>query len=178
MTTPASAAAAPITGFLEESPGNRSAMRLMCMTALIAAIAFGALTMLRSAPITGRDANGQETLSFPPRDDTGMTITFVFLLSAFAPKVLQKYAEQRLNSYGSGAPAATTPTPVAAATSSPPAAPVTEDPRLALLREELDRLRAELERTRTPIQVSPATPIAAAPAALSPLERIRLSGGL
>ncbi len=147
-------------------------MRLMCMTALIAAIAFGALTMMRSAPITGRDANGQETLSFPPRDDTGMTITFVFLLSAFAPKVLQKYAEQRLNSYATGVPA------TAALVTTPPAAPVTEDPRLALLREELDRLRAELERTRTPIQVSPATPIAAAPAALSPLERIRLSGGL
>jgi hypothetical protein len=179
MNAPASAAAPPITGFLEESPGNRSAMRLMCMTSLIAAISFGAITMMRSAPISTRDANGQETLSFPPRDDTGMTITFVFLLSAFAPKVLQKFAEQRLNSYGSGAAAISGVSLPAQALPAPAAlAPATEDPRFRMLHDELERLRAELERSRTPIQVSPATPIAAPPAALSPLERIRLAGGL
>ena len=96
MNAPARAAATPTTGFLEESPGNRSAMRLMCLLALLASIGFGALTMVRSAPTVRRDADGQESVTYPPRDDTGMTLTFLFLLAAFAPKVLQKFAEQRL----------------------------------------------------------------------------------
>ncbi len=186
MTTPARAAAGPTTGFLEESPGNRSAMRLMCLLALLASIAFAAVTMLRSAPMLSRDSGGQETLTYPPRDDTGMIISFAFLLAAFAPKVLQKFAEQRLGDLkgsglrelvldavsgrgsSAGQPAATV------AVSTPP----TEDPRLRQLLEEVERLRAEIERSRTPIQVSAATPVAPPAAALTPLERIRLSGSL
>ncbi len=185
MTTPARAAAGSTTGFLEESPGNRSAMRLMCLLALLASIAFGSITMLRSAPMVSRDAAGQDSLTYPPRDDTGMIVTFAFLLAAFAPKVVQKFAEQRLGALGAtglrelvlgvvrSEPAATTDP-----ATTTPATTATEDPRLGLLREELGRLRAELERSRTPIQVSPATPVAPPAPALTPLERIRLGGSL
>ena len=186
MNAPVRAAAVATTGFLEESPGNRSAMRLMCLLALLASIAFGSITMLRSAPMVSRDAAGQDTLTYPPRDDTGMIITFAFLLAAFAPKVVQKFAEQRLGALGSTGLrelvlGVVRPDPAAA--SDPTAAPVTatpatEDPRLGQLREELGRLRAELERSRTPIQVSPATPVAPPAPALTPLERIRLGGSL
>ncbi|WP_216900617.1 hypothetical protein [Synechococcus sp. CCY 9618] len=180
MNAPVRAAAGPTTGFLEESPGNRSAMRLMCVLALLASIAFGAITMARSAPIVSRDAGGQATLTYPPRDETGLTLTFAFLLAAFAPKVVQKFAEQRLGGLkgsslrelflgSGGGPAAEAPTQA----SSP-----AEDPRLGQLRQELERLRAEIGRSRTPIQVTPAAPVAAPAQALSPLERIRLGGSL
>ncbi len=176
MTIPAG----PTTGFLEESPGNRSSMRLMCLLALLASIAFGSITMMRSAPMVSRDAAGQDTLTYPPRDDTGMIITFAFLLAAFAPKVVQKFAEQRLGALGT---TGLRELVLGVARSDPaaagaPAATPAEDPRLGQLREELGRLRAELERSRTPIQVSPATPVAPPAPALTPLERIRLAGSL
>ena len=192
MTTPARTDAGPTTGFLEESPGNRSSMRLMCLLALLASIAFAAVTMMRSAPMLSRDSGGQETLTYPPRDDTGMIISFAFLLAAFAPKVVQKFAEQHIGELkgsglrelllssvsGSGSsagqPAATAPAVAAPA----PAVAPTEDPRLRQLLEEVERLRAEIERSRTPIQVSAARPVAAPVATLTPLERIRLSGSL
>ena len=180
MTTPARAAAGPTTGFLEESPGNRSSMRLMCLLALLASIAFGSITMLRSAPMVGRDAAGQDTLTYPPRDDTGMIVTFAVLLAAFAPKVVQKFAEQRLGALGSTGLRELVLGVVRSepATAADPASTAVEDPRLGLLREELVRLRAEIERSRTPIQVSPATPVAPPAPALTPLERIRLGGSL
>lgn len=179
MTTSARAAAGPSTGFLEESPGHRSSMRLMCLLALLASIAFAAVTMLRSAPTLSRDSGGKETLTYPPRDDTGMIISFAFLLAAFAPKVVQKFAEQRLSDLkGSGLRELLLDT-VSGSSAGQPAAVTTapEDPRLRQLLEEVERLRAEIERSRTPIQVSAATPVAP-PAALTPLERIRLSGSL
>jgi hypothetical protein len=181
MNAPAPVAPVPTTGFLEESPGNRSSMRLMCLLALFASIAFGAVTMARSAPTLTRDAGGQETLTYPPRDDTGMTLTFVFLLGAFAPKVLQKFAEQRLGDLKGQAlrdlllgARGGQPVEPSSASLFPPA----DDPRLRQLREEVERLRAEIERSRTPIQVTPATPIAAPAQALTPLERSRLGGSL
>ena len=64
-------------GFLEETAGKKSAMRAMSFIALIASIAFGALT------VTGNGSTNME----------GVYITFGFLLAAFAPKALQKYAE-------------------------------------------------------------------------------------
>ncbi len=188
MNAPARAAG-PTTGFLEESPGNRSAMRLMCLLALLASIGFGALTMVRSTPVVRRDADGQESVTYPPRDDTGMTLTFLFLLAAFAPKVLQKFAEQRLGDLkgpilrelllgaGSAQPA-TAATPAAGMVQAPPPAPAADDPRLMQLRAEVERLRAEIERSRTPIQVSPTSPVPAPAPALTPLERIRLGGSL
>ena len=64
--------------FLEDNEGNSSSMRLMAITALLASIMFGLLTILRS-----------------PGGD-GLYITTAFLLGAFAPKALQKFAENKL----------------------------------------------------------------------------------
>lgn len=65
-------------GFLQDNEGHNSSMRLMSLIALFAAIMFGILT------IRSNDGNTDGTL-----------ITFSFLLSAFAPKALQKFAEKR-----------------------------------------------------------------------------------
>lgn len=64
-------------GFLEERPGHKSAMRAMSFVALVAAIGFGAVT-----------------LTYSGSGPNGIYITFGFLLAAFAPKALQKYAEK------------------------------------------------------------------------------------
>ena len=178
MTTSARAATGPTTGFLEESPGNRSSMRLMCLLALLASIAFAAVTMVRSAPILTRDSAGQETLTAPPRDDTGMLISFAFLLAAFAPKVVQKFAEQRLGDLNGSGQRELLVRTVASQPAAAVAATPAEDPGLRQLLEEVERLRAEIARSRTPIQVSAATPVAPPAAALTPLERIRLGGSL
>ena len=65
-------------GFLEDDQGNPSSMRLMSLIALIASIVFGLLTTLH--PAANNDING-------------LYITIAFLLAAFAPKALQKFAE-------------------------------------------------------------------------------------
>ncbi len=64
----------------EEDNGNVSSIRLMSFTALIAAIIFGFLTILV------KDVNASN----------GIYITFGFLLAAFAPKALQKFAETKV----------------------------------------------------------------------------------
>jgi hypothetical protein len=66
------------TGFLEDDQGNPSSMRLMGAIALIASIVFGLLTTLH--PVANKGTNG-------------LYITMAFLLGAFAPKALQKFAE-------------------------------------------------------------------------------------
>jgi len=66
-------------GFLDEEPGRKSAMRAMSFCALLAAIVFAALTLVH--PVASQGGNG-------------IYITFGFLLAAFAPKALQKYAEK------------------------------------------------------------------------------------
>jgi hypothetical protein len=68
-------------GFLEEDNGNKSSMRLMSMIALIASIVFGGITITSDLP---KDTESKQA---------GMYITFGFLLAAFAPKALQKFAE-------------------------------------------------------------------------------------
>ncbi len=68
-------------GFLEEAPGRKSSMRAMSFMALIASIMFGMISMLYST------ADNQQT---------GIFLTFGFLLAAFAPKALQKFAESRI----------------------------------------------------------------------------------
>jgi hypothetical protein len=61
--------------FLQGNNGKYSTMRAMSFIALIAAIVFGAIT------ITSNDADGKE-------------ITMAFLVAAFAPKAVQRFAER------------------------------------------------------------------------------------
>ena len=68
-------------GFLEEAPGRKSSMRAMSFIALLASIMFGMISML----YTSEDSQ-----------QTGIFLTFGFLLAAFAPKALQKFAESRI----------------------------------------------------------------------------------
>lgn len=66
-------------GFLEERPGHKSAMRAMSVAAFLCAVGFGIFTLVD--PEAGR---------------TGAYITIGFLLAAFAPKALQKFAEEAI----------------------------------------------------------------------------------
>ena len=61
--------------FLQVNNGKYSTMRAMSFMALIAAIVFGAIT------ITSDDPDGKE-------------ITTAFLVAAFAPKGVQRFAER------------------------------------------------------------------------------------
>jgi hypothetical protein len=61
--------------FLQGNNGKYSTMRAMSFIALIAAIVFGAIT------ITSTDPDGTE-------------ITIAFLVAAFAPKAVQRFAER------------------------------------------------------------------------------------
>ena len=63
--------------FFQEDNGNLSSMRLMCFISLIAGILFGVLTIYT-------------------KNQDGIIVTFGFLLGAFAPKALQKFAEQKV----------------------------------------------------------------------------------
>ena len=72
-------------GFLDDDKGNSSSMRLMSMVALFASITFGAISILHTA--AGKNENG-------------LYITFAFLLAAFAPKALQKFAEAKFPTGG------------------------------------------------------------------------------
>ena len=66
-------------GFLDDNQGNSSSMRLMSVVALIASIGFALITIL---------ASGVNV-------DNGLYITMAFLIAAFAPKALQKFAEAK-----------------------------------------------------------------------------------
>lgn len=66
-------------GFFQEDNGHKSSMRLMCFTSLLASIMFGIITILYGGPGT-----------------EGLFITFGFLLGAFAPKAIQKFAESKI----------------------------------------------------------------------------------
>lgn len=61
--------------FFQEDSGKYSTMRVMSFIALIAAIVFGAMTMVN-------------------KDSEGKYITTAFLVAAFAPKAVQKFAER------------------------------------------------------------------------------------
>jgi len=73
-------------GFLEDHHGNPSSMRLMSVIALLASIAFGLITTLHSAA---------------SQNENGLYITIAFLIAAFAPKALQKFAEAKFPTIGS-----------------------------------------------------------------------------
>ena len=63
------------TGFLEEAPGDKSSMRLMCFMSLLASFGFGYLELRAGSP-------------FP-------YMTTMFIVGAFAPKSIQKFAERK-----------------------------------------------------------------------------------
>ena len=67
-------------GYLEDHNGQPSSMRLMSMIALIASIVFGFIALLH--PGVSNEANA-------------LYIPTLFLIAAFAPKALQKFAESR-----------------------------------------------------------------------------------
>lgn len=68
------------SGFLEDDQGTPSSMRLMSIVALLASIAFGLISIFYK--------NGTS--------ENGLYLTTIFLLAAFAPKALQKFAEVKL----------------------------------------------------------------------------------
>lgn len=171
------------TGFLEESPGNRSCMRLMCMMALISAIVFGGLTMMRSQGVPTKTADGALTTVYPPRDDTGLTLTFGFLIAAFAPKAVQKFAEQRLRPL-SALPPGTVATvasalPGANALLTNAVAAAAEDPRFSALQQEIAALRAKLTAQQVQQPAPPSSNGTALTAPVpTPLQQIRLGDSL
>ena len=72
-------------GFLQDDHGHQSSMRLMCLIALLTAVIFGALSVLAAIKVIGNGSGGADAI----------TITFGFLVAAFAPKAIQKFAEQK-----------------------------------------------------------------------------------
>lgn len=66
-------------GFFEEKKGVYSSMRLMSFISLLAAMGLAGLTIY---------TNNQD----------GIVLSFGFLLGAFAPKAVQKFAEQKISS--------------------------------------------------------------------------------
>ena len=63
--------------FFQEDNGNQSSMRLMSFLSLLASMVFGGLTIYTQYA-------------------DGIIITFGFLVGAFAPKAVQKFAEQKV----------------------------------------------------------------------------------
>ena len=74
-------------GLLENDKGEISATRLMCLASLLSATIFGFLTVQNSL-------KDLETGQSDP--STGFQITIGFLIAAFAPKTVQKFAEKRI----------------------------------------------------------------------------------
>lgn len=66
-------------GFMEEDNGNKSSMRLMCFISLLSAIGWAVLVRMSKFDMTQYD----------------IIIFMGLLLGAFAPKAIQKFAEQQ-----------------------------------------------------------------------------------
>lgn len=63
-----------MAGMFQDNEGNSSSIRMMSFVSLLASIAFGLLTIYES-------------------NQDGLILTAMFLTGAFAPKVVQKFAE-------------------------------------------------------------------------------------
>ena len=70
-------AMAESVGYLQDDAGNKSAMRLMCIIAMAAAVAFGALVVFRGDP-----------------GGNGLYMSAMFLAAAMGGKIGQKALEQ------------------------------------------------------------------------------------
>jgi hypothetical protein len=64
-------------GFLQDEQGNNSAVRLMSVSSLFAAIAFGSYTITHAQEV----------------GNVGTNLTFLFITYAFGGKVAQKFVE-------------------------------------------------------------------------------------
>lgn len=64
-------------GYLEDENGNRSSMRLMCFISLFASIGWAALLRISEYQMNQYD----------------IIIFMTFMVGAFAPKAIQKFAE-------------------------------------------------------------------------------------
>ncbi len=70
--------------FLTDNQGHKSSIRLMCFFALITAIIFGSLSLINAHKSSNTNNNSSSS---------DVNMTFIFLVAAFAPKALQKFAE-------------------------------------------------------------------------------------
>ena len=78
-----------MNGMLEEDNGNKITMRVMCVSSFWTSVAFGFTTLYLSATVNSFDVT------------TGIYLTTAFLLGAFAPKAVQKFAETKMPMKGS-----------------------------------------------------------------------------
>ena len=68
------------TGYFTEDNGNKSWMRAMCFVDLLTAIACAMISLL---------VGGANSVN-------GIYLTSIFVVAAFAPKAVQKFAEQKI----------------------------------------------------------------------------------
>ncbi len=130
------------------------------MMALITAIILSGLVVSQSLQQSARGG------VYQPRDPEILYIIFGFLIAAFAPKAVQKFAEQKLPAYDRSLVSAPAPTVYAGYLPPAPAAPVAMVPAVA------------------PVAQAPATPPAqasapaAAPAEPTALQTVVQRGAL
>ncbi len=94
-------------------------MRLMCMMALVTAIVLSVFNVATTPSYKSTDEKGRTTLVYPPRDPQSIYLIYGFLIAAFAPKAIQKFAEQKLPLYNPGLPLAQATTMVIPGTAAP-----------------------------------------------------------
>ncbi|WP_228013514.1 hypothetical protein [Nostoc edaphicum] len=70
--------------FFTDNQGNESSIRLMSFFALITAIIFGSLSLINAHKPSNTNSNSSSS---------DVNMTFIFLVAAFVPKALQKFAE-------------------------------------------------------------------------------------
>ncbi len=68
------------TGYFQEDNGNSSSMRMMSFLSLLAAFGTASVLLVKN----------------PTDASTGLYVFTVFMVGAFVPKAIQKFAEQKL----------------------------------------------------------------------------------